>query len=170
MTSTRRLTGRINIGLPPGEAFRLFTPRGEQDWAHGWQPRFPAPAPDDAEPGTVFETGAHGQHTIWLVTSREPGKRISYARVTPGGQAGTVTITINPLRGRSEVEVTYHLTALTPIAEHALAEFADRYPGYLQSWQDAITTWLNGHHLPAGATATGNPSPVHPDMDTEIAT
>jgi hypothetical protein len=97
VTSTRqRLTGRIKVDLPPGEAFRLFTPRGEQDWVHGWHPRFPAPAPDDAEPGTVFETHTHGQHTIWLVTGREPGKRISYARVTPGDQAGTVTITITP--------------------------------------------------------------------------
>ena len=146
MTRTRqRLTGRIEVGLPPGEAFRLFTPRGEQDWAHGWHPHFPAPAPDDAEPGTVFETRAHGQHTIWLVTSCEPGKRISYARVTPGDQAGTVTVTISPSGGRgqvSDVEVTYQLTALTPAAAHELAAFADRYPAYLQSWQDAITECL----------------------------
>lgn len=80
MTSPqRRLTGRIRVGLPPGEAFRLFTPRGEQDWTHGWHPRFPAPASDDTQPGTVFETGAHGQHTIWLVLDRQWGKRISYA-------------------------------------------------------------------------------------------
>ena len=94
MTTTRRLSGRIRVRLPPAEAFRLFTPRGEQDWAHGWHPRFPAPAPDDTEPGTVFETSAHGQHTIWLVTDRHPGKRISYARVTPGDQAGTVSVTL----------------------------------------------------------------------------
>jgi hypothetical protein len=32
------VTGRIPVGLPPAEAFRLFTPRGEQDWAPGWRP------------------------------------------------------------------------------------------------------------------------------------
>lgn len=138
-----QLTGRIQVDLPPGEAFRLFTPRGERDWAHGWDPRFPAPARDDAEPGTVFETHAHGQHTIWLVTSREPGRRISYARVTPGDQAGTVTVTITSSGGRSEVEVIYQLTALTRAAAGKLREFADGYPAFLQSWQDAITTWLN---------------------------
>ena len=95
MTSTRRLTGRIQVLLPPEEAFRLFTPRGEQDWVHGWRPHFPAPASDDTEPGTVFETSAHGQHTIWLVTDRQPGKRISYARLTPGDQAGTVAVAIS---------------------------------------------------------------------------
>lgn len=146
-----RLTGHITVDLPPGEAFRLFTPRGEQDWAHDWQPRFPVPVQDDAEPGTVFETHAHGRHTIWLVTSREPGRRISYARVTPGDQAGTVTVTVSPSGRRgdvSEVDVTYQLTALTPAAAGELREFAGRYPAYLRSWQEAIAAWLRWHRAP----------------------
>ncbi len=155
MTSTQhRLTGRIQVDLPPDEAFRLFTPRGEQDWAHGWQPRFPALAADDTEPGTVFETDAHGQHTIWLVLDRQPGKRISYARVTPGDQAGIVTITISAADRHSEVQVTYQLTALTGTAGHKLSEFAARYPAYLQSWQEAITAWL--HSQPQPASHHGN--------------
>ena len=164
MTGTqRRLTGRIQVALPPGEAFRLFTPRGEQAWAHGWQPRFPAPAPDDTEPGTVFETSANGQHTIWLVTERQPGQRISYARVTPGDQAGAVTVTISAAGRHSEAEVTYQLTALTSTADRELSEFADGYPAYLQSWQDAITAWIHNadaspHWLSASAVAY--PAPV----------
>jgi len=138
----RRLTGCIRVPLPPREAYRLFTPRGEQDWAHGWHLSFPAPAPDDTEPGTVFETSAHGQHTIWLVTDRQPGKRISYARVTPGDQAGTVTVTISAAGRHSEAQVTYQLTALTGPATRNLREFADGYPAYLKSWQDAITAWI----------------------------
>jgi hypothetical protein len=50
----RRLAGRIQVALPPGDAFRLFTPRGEQDWADGWHPSFPVPGHDDTEPGTVL--------------------------------------------------------------------------------------------------------------------
>ena len=145
----RRLTGRIQVALPPGEAFRLFTPRGEQDWAHGWHPHFPAPASDDTEPGTVFETSAHGQHTIWLVTARQPGTHISYARVTPGDLAGTVTVTISAAGHHSEVEVTYQLTALTGPASRKLQDFADGYPAYLQSWQDAINAWLHNPGQPA---------------------
>ena len=142
----RRLTGRIQVALPPAEAFRLFTPRGEQDWTPGWHPRFPAPAYDDTKPGTVFETSAHGQQTVWLVTDRQPGRRISYARVTPGDQAGIVTVTINAAGRHSEVEVTYQLTALTGPADRKLREFADGYPAFLRSWQDAIAAWLTGHH------------------------
>ena len=142
MTETRRLTGRLHVGLPPAAAFRLFTARGEQDWAHGWQPHFPAPAPDDTEPGTVFETSAHGQHTVWLVTEREPGRRIGYARVTPGHQAGTVTVRLTAAGDDSEVEVTYRLTALSDAAGSQLADFADGYDDYLRSWQDAIVALL----------------------------
>jgi Polyketide cyclase / dehydrase and lipid transport len=138
----QRLTGRIQVALPPGEAFRLFTPRGEQVWAHGWHPRFPAAAPDDSEPGTVFETSAHGQHTIWLVTGRQPGERISYARVTPGDMAGTVTVAISAAGQHSDVKVTYELTALTSLAESKLTEFADGYAAYLQSWESDIAAWL----------------------------
>ena len=141
--SQQRLTARIAVALPPAEAFRLFTPRGEQHWAHGWRPRFPARVVDDDEPGTVFETDAHGQRTIWLVTGREPGRRISYARVTPGHLAGTVTVTISAAGHHSEVEVTYQLTALTGPADRTLSEFADGYPAYLESWQEAITARIH---------------------------
>lgn len=152
----RRLTGRIRVGLPPAEAFRLFTPRGEQDWVPGWKPWFPAPAGDDTEPGTVFETGAHGHRTVWLVLGRQPGRRISYARVTPGDRAGTVTVVINAASEHqpdeaddaSDVEVSYELTALTDIAARDLAEFARTYPAYLRSWQEAIATWLGGRPAP----------------------
>jgi hypothetical protein len=142
VTGPQRLIGRIRVGLPPAEAFRLFTPRGEQDWAPGWDPAFPAETPDDTEPGTVFETGGHGQRTIWVVTGRQSGRCISYARMTPGDRAGTVTVELSPADGASDVEVTYQLTALSAAAQPGLREFADGYAAYLQSWQDAISGWL----------------------------
>ncbi|HEY0932531.1 MAG TPA: SRPBCC family protein [Trebonia sp.] len=149
MTATRRLTGRLRVDLPPDAAFRLFTPRGERDWADDWHPHFPAAAPDDTEPGTVFQTAAHGQQTTWLVTERQPGRRIAYARVTPGDQAGTVTVDLTPAGGVSEVAVTYQLTALSDQADAELADFAAGYADFLRSWQDDITTLLNRHTDPA---------------------
>jgi polyketide cyclase/dehydrase/lipid transport protein len=137
-TAQQRLTGRITVALPPDETFRLFTPLGEQAWARGWHPRFPVPVPDDTEPGTVFETRTHGQCTIWVVTGRQPGQCISYARVTPGDRAGTVTVAISPSGRHSQAEVTYQMTPLTSAASARLREFADRYPAYLESWQEAI--------------------------------
>ena len=78
-----RLSKRIRVALPAEEAFQLFTPRGEREWAQGWDPTFPAPTDDDSEPGTVFQIDAHGHRGTWLVTDREWGRRIAYAQVVP---------------------------------------------------------------------------------------
>jgi len=138
----QRLTGRLTVALPPDRAFRLFTPRGEQDWVHHWKPHFPASAVDDSAPGTVFETRAHNRTTTWVVVDRTWGRHIRYARVIPHANAGTVTVSLDETGGHSEVTVTYELTALTDAANHHLHEFAERYPAFLQSWQDAITASL----------------------------
>jgi hypothetical protein len=136
------LAGTFAVALPPEEAFRLFTPRGEQDWAEGWLPRFPTGATDDTAPGTVFETDADGTTTTWMVLDREWGRRISYARVTPTVRAGTVTVVVDGANGHSDVRVTYELTALTDAAEPELREFAAGHPAFLRSWQDAIAAVL----------------------------
>ena len=137
-----RLTGRLTVDLPPDQAFRLFTPRGEQAWAPQWNPHFPAPVADDTAPGTVFQTHTHGQTTTWVVVDRTAGRHIRYARVIPHDNAGTVTVTLDDGGGRSNVSVTYELTALTDAASGHLHEFAARYPAFLQSWQDAIAASL----------------------------
>lgn len=144
MTGTHvRLTGRIDVPLPPDQAFPLFTPLGERAWADGWDPRFPdaptsdAPS-DDSAPGTVFETSAHGERTVWVVVERHAPTSITYARVTPDDRAGTVTVELDEADGHSRVTVTYDLTALRPEAEPELAKFAAHYPSYLRSWETAI--------------------------------
>ena len=83
--------------LPPGcgPALFLFTPRGEKLWADGWNPLFPAPADDDTEPGTVFETLHGEQRTTWVVCARDPGRSVRYARMAHGRDAGLVTVTLD---------------------------------------------------------------------------
>ena len=108
----------------------------------GWRPYFPAGAADDAEPGTVFETDAHGQIATWVVIDREPNRLIRYARVIPHDNAGTVTVALEGAGGHSDVTVTYELTALNDSAEPHLQEFAERYPAFLRSWEDAIAASL----------------------------
>jgi len=138
----RRLTGRVAVALPPDEAYRLFTPRGEQAWAHGWSPRFPAPTDDDSVPGTVFTTDAHQQSATWIVVDSAEGRRISYARLTDGMDAGTITVTLEAAEDGSAATVTYDLTALTETGERHLTRFAERYPAFLRSWQDGIAASL----------------------------
>lgn len=140
-----RLTGRLSVALPPAEAVDLFTPRGEERWVEGWRPRFPHQADDDTEPGTVFQTDAHGEDTTWVVIRRESGHRsggrhlMGYARVTPGSRAGTVTVAVEAAEGGgSAVQVTYEMTALSEEGRRTLEEFAAGYDDFLRSWEEAI--------------------------------
>ncbi|MEV0661230.1 hypothetical protein ACIBI3_09275 [Actinomadura luteofluorescens] len=145
MTGARhRLTGGLTVALPPGEAFHLFTAQGERRWAPHWEPSFPAPAADDAAPGTVFQTPDHdhGQTTTWIVVDAIPGRRIRYARVTPGVSAGTVSVVLDEAGDHSRVTVSYELTALSSDGAVHLRRFADGYAAFLDAWQDAIAETL----------------------------
>lgn len=142
----RQLRGTFRVPLPPSEAFVLFTARGEQEWVHGWEPHFPAPTPDDTRVGTVFTTDAHGEQTVWVVVDSSPPNRISYARITPGDRAGTVTVDIDANGIESDVSVTYDLTALIASADEQLETFASGYDAYLDSWRAAILAHLSKNH------------------------
>ena len=138
----RRLSKRIRVALPAEEAFQLFTPRGECEWAPGWDPTFPAPTDDDSEPGTVFQIDAHGHRGTWLVTDREWERRIAYAQVVPGHRAGSVTVALDAIDGGSEVEVVYELTPLSETGEHDTRAVRRELRRFLRSWQDEIATCL----------------------------
>ena len=139
MTESRvRLTGSIRVGLPPEEAFGLFTPNGERAWAHGWAPEFPSPAADDSEPGTAFVTRHGGQTAIWTVAGREPGRSIRYVSTVPGRRTGLITVTCTEADGGSAVTVSYDLTALDSSARADLRRFAGEYPEFLAHWERAL--------------------------------
>jgi hypothetical protein len=128
------------LPLAPADAFVYFTPRGEELWAPGWKPTFPDPVEDDTTPGTVFETAPD---TTWIVLDRVAGERISYARVRPGHNAGTVSVTLAPAAEGCTVEVTYAVTALGDEGRADWTALADDYAGYLRSWQEEITDALS---------------------------
>jgi hypothetical protein len=141
---SRRLTGRFTVNLAPDKAFNLFTPRGEEAWAAGWEPSFPVPTEDDSAPGTVFETNAHGRRVIWVVVESARPYRIRYSQLRPGDRAGTVDVSLEDLGGgTSEVTVTYHLTPLTAAAQPELDYFAISYSEFLAGWAKAIATQMD---------------------------
>jgi hypothetical protein len=104
----------------------------------GWEPSFPEDVEDDAAVGTVFVTEASGHHATWVVVDRDGDRRIRYARVVTGRDAGTVEVSLAPDGDGTSVTVTYQLTALTPTGEGWLAEFVDGYPEFMKSWERAL--------------------------------
>jgi hypothetical protein len=152
------LVGSLRVALPPAEAFRLFTATGEREWVEGWEPAFPDPAvagtavgtavgtaadtagdtAGDTAVGTVFETDSAGHHATWIVIDHDGDRRIRYARVVTGRDAGTVEVRLAPDGDGTEVTVTYQLTALTPAGARWLDAFAAGYPAFLRSWEEAL--------------------------------
>ena len=124
--------GTFHVAKPAPEAFELFTPSGERRWAPGWDPRFPEPPADETAPGTVFTTLHSGHETVWVVTAREQGGFIAYARVTPNERAGTIEVRCVDLGdGTTRVEVT---SDLTPLDGAKL----ESYAAYLSRWERLI--------------------------------
>jgi polyketide cyclase/dehydrase/lipid transport protein len=132
------LVGNLHVSLPVREAFRLFTARGEREWVDGWDPSFPDHVEDDASVGTVFVTAAGGHHATWVVVDRDGDRRIRYARVVTGRDAGTVEVELAPDGDGSAVTVTYQLTALTVAGKGWLDKFVDGYPEFMKSWETAL--------------------------------
>jgi hypothetical protein len=117
--------GEVWVALPPDEAIELFTPEGERRWVDGWDPRYPG-----ADDG-IFLTGA----TTWVTVERGARSR-RYARVTPGIQAGTVSVRCDADGDHTVATVGYELTALGPGAD--LAAFAAGYDAFLAGWEREI--------------------------------
>lgn len=133
------LTGEVHVDLPPDRAWVLFTPEGERRWVDHWDPQYPAGAVSE-EVGTVFVTGP----TTWIILDFEPGRRVRYARTTPGDRAGLVEVAFAPDETGTTATVTYALTALSADAAAELESFTAGYPAFLASWQRLIAASLGG--------------------------
>lgn len=137
----RVLTHRFELALPVAPCQRLFTPAGEELWVDGWQPRYVHPADGRTEAGMVFCTGEGEDHTLWcLVDYDTVAHRARYTRVTPGSRSVIVELRCRALSAeRSEVQVSYTLTALTPAgAEKVGALDEAAFVRMIEGWRSAI--------------------------------
>jgi hypothetical protein len=134
--------GEVRVPVVVDEALRLFTPRGEREWAEGWEPAFPGGDADDSAPGTVFTTEADGgRQAIWVVADRTE-RSIRYARAIPGCWAGTVEVRCEPAGAETLAHVTYDLTVLDDAERPRLREFAAGYADYMAEWERELAAAL----------------------------
>lgn len=141
---------RIVVDAPVDQAFMFFTPAGEELWVDGWRPAYLNPPDGRTEAGMVFTTGEGADHTIWLMADFDRVQhRSRYLRCTPGSRTGTVEVRCRALDvARTEVEVTYALTALSGAGAEILqafeggrfAEMIDGWAGEIAARRDALLT------------------------------
>jgi hypothetical protein len=133
--------GSFDLPMPSSAALLIFTPEGERRWAGAsWNPSYAIPeaVEDDAAPGTVFTTEAHGGRAVWIVLERrDDGMR--YARITPDRIAGTIDVTCRPC-GEDETQVTvvYDVTSLGPDGVAFVEDLRAGYDAFLESWREEI--------------------------------
>lgn len=138
-----RESGEVRVGLPPTEAFALFTPEGESRWAEGWHPTFFALRSDTSAPGSAFSV-AHGDATsTWIVTDRVDGTSIRYARWV-NDTIGLVEVTCRPADGGTVATVVYDVTGMTPDGDARVRDLAHHYSEFLGEWTQAIAAMPGG--------------------------
>lgn len=137
----RVLTHRFELAMAVAPCQRLFTPAGEELWVDGWRPRYVHPADGRTEAGMVFCTGEGAEYTLWcLVDYDTVAHRARYTRVTPGSRSAVVEVMCRAVAPeRSEVQVSYMLTALTPAgAEKVSAMDEPAFAQMIDGWRTAI--------------------------------
>ena len=139
-------TARFQLPVAPDRALPFFTPEGERDWVEGWDPEpLYAAAGSLAAEGAVFRTAAGGETTLWLALGLDAeAGTAAYVRITPGNRLGTVHVRCRPAGpGRSEVEVTYRLTALGPAGESVLAGLTEEaFAATIDGWRRDLEALL----------------------------
>jgi hypothetical protein len=104
-------------------------------------PRYPAGGADRDRVGTVFVTDGAAGDVVWVITHVDELKR-SYARFDHRGTVGTVEVRCRAAGARTEVDVTYRVTAMTPDAAAEVDRFAAGYEAMLASWETEIRAAL----------------------------
>jgi hypothetical protein len=130
-----RLSGTVDVALPPDQALGLFTPAGERAWVPGWDPQFPSG--EDNSFGTTFTT--HEGRTFWVIADATADS-MRYARITPGVHAGTVEVRCEPAGSGTRAQVTYDVTGLGDPT--SVDHFADEFPAMLAEWERRIAASL----------------------------
>lgn len=133
---------RIVVDAPVDQAFMFFTPAGEELWVDGWQPAYVHPADGRTEAGMVFTTGQGDELTIWTLADFDRAAHHSrYLRCTPASRSSIVEVRCAALgAARTEVAVSYTLTALNATGERVLEDFeGERFAAMIDSWAREIT-------------------------------
>ena len=142
-TETFRLNQPVEIVFP------LFSAEGEKRWAPGWDYQ-PLSGTDCTQEDFIFLTKSHDhasskEDTIWIVKCYDPEAfLVQYYRVEPGVKVGLVTVRcLEVEEGVTDVEVTYHYTALSDRGRTFLEGFtAAHYQEFIAGWKTHLNHYF----------------------------
>lgn len=141
----------IGVDLPVGEALPLFTPKGEELWVPGWQPRYISPATGETREEMVFTTEDDGQTIFWTCLKWQPAAgHARYLRIVPGSRISFVDVLCRADGpSRTRVCVSYEHFALTEQGKQYLETISPAsYAESIDGWTELIAAHGENHHGP----------------------
>jgi hypothetical protein len=139
----------ITVKAPLREAFELFGPIKEKDWAEGWDPQPIDPMSEIVEERIVFTTQSHfGQEEpddIWVVSAYSLGASFIEYTVFAHERVWWIDIVCDELESgaKTRVEITYTYLGLTERGNSLNREALElMFALDLRDWEEAIDHYL----------------------------
>jgi len=130
------------VHAPLAEAFPLFEPIREKEWAHGWEPHVLYGA-SEAEQHMIFQTSSADGVYTWAITQFDVQQhRVEYTVSTPE-RIWFITVQCEAMNAETKVDVTYTYTGLTArgnVLNKAALE--KMFAHNLKDWEEAINHYL----------------------------
>jgi hypothetical protein len=146
-TSRIQRSATIHLEATIDQAFPLFGPIREKDWAYGWNPQVVYPKDTLVEKHMVFRTqgGLHGspETYTWVIVNYEPSIATIEYMVTAFERLWFITVSCSAAGLRTEATVTYSYTGFT---EHGCRKndqaITEIFASDLKDWQAALNHYL----------------------------
>lgn len=136
-------TGAFTLEIPVHEAFPLFSPLGEKDWAPDWNPELLFPPGETWCRGLVFRTQEESGPALWVVHSLSmDAHRVVYYRLEPELCAARIEVQCRALsKTACEVRTTYGYVGLSDAGNAAIRSMTRAaYEEKMARWKK----WIDG--------------------------
>jgi hypothetical protein len=133
--------GTFLLPVRPAEAFPMFDPVREAEWADGWRIEAVHPRPFRFEKDAVFEVpGPNAVVEVWTVVDVDAEAcRVDYLAVAGRDLVRRVTVRCMAEGGGTRVMVRYRVTAWTPAGVARAGEYSR---AFIEAWRIPVLAAL----------------------------
>ncbi|MHB8060057.1 MAG: hypothetical protein ACYDHO_04410 [Gaiellaceae bacterium] len=142
-------TAEITVNAPLSEAFALFGPIREKDWAEGWDYQLIDPTSELVQERMVFTTESRfGQEVpddVWIVSAYSLGVAFIEYTVFAHERLQWIEIACEETAeaGKTRAKITYTAVGLTDRGDSRSKEALERiFERELLDWEEAINHFL----------------------------
>ncbi len=133
------------VNQPIEQAFELFGPVREKEWAEGWDPVILFSNGADVEEHMVFQTpGREGEgNYTWTVTQYQPEAYLIEYTVFTSERVWFIRVAGKQHETQTEVTVTYSYTGLTEAGNRRNKVAIEKMFAHdLKDWEEAINYYI----------------------------